>query len=64
MADLAPVYARLESLLGKHASGLQISHDFADANAATTTATQEPAEAGARSRDGPARCRQRALSEW
>jgi hypothetical protein len=37
MPDLAPVYARLESLLSKHATGLKVSYDFADANAASTT---------------------------
>ena len=36
MPDLAPVYERLESMLSKHTSGLKVSHDFADANAATT----------------------------
>ena len=64
MPDLAPVYERLESLLRKHTSGLQVSHDFADANAATTRPqASAPPEAGARSRDGPARRRQRALPE-
>jgi len=36
MPDLAPVYERLEAMLNKHTSGLKVSHDFADANAATT----------------------------
>ena len=64
MPDLAPVYERLESLLGKHASGLKVSHDFADANAATTTGRRErPSEARARTGDGIARSRERALPE-
>jgi hypothetical protein len=37
MPDLAPVYDRLSSLLAKHTSGLKVSHDFADANAASTS---------------------------
>ena len=40
MPDLAPVYERLESMLSKHTSGLKVSHDFADANAATTPAAR------------------------
>ena len=43
MPDLAPVYERLESLLSKHTSGLKVSHDFADANAATTATARERA---------------------
>jgi len=48
MPDLAPVYDRLASMLSKHTSGLRVSNDFADANAASTTsramATDKPAQ--------------------
>ena len=42
MPDLAPVYDRLEAVLNSHSSGLKISHDFADANAATTPSRTSP----------------------
>lgn len=53
MPDLLPVYERLEGLLGQHSSGLLVSHDFADANAASTVSRTTTAEPGFTATRGP-----------